>query len=71
MSVMDRRELLRLGASALAAATIPTTTTAQGGSTRVEPVAPTAKRIRIDAYSRTLHWLRTPEEVGDACRQIL
>jgi sugar phosphate isomerase/epimerase len=32
---------------------------------------PAAKKIiKIDAYSRTLHWLRKPEEVAEACHQI-
>ena len=26
--------------------------------------------LKLDAYSRTLHWLRTPTEVAEACHQI-
>jgi sugar phosphate isomerase/epimerase len=29
-----------------------------------------SKKLRLDAYSRTLHWLRTPREVAEACHQI-
>src|SRR5207244_13043032 len=66
---MDRRELLQLGAAAIAATTFPTSSFAKNGSAQAAAAAP-AKKIRIDAYSRTLHWLRKPEEVADACHQI-
>jgi sugar phosphate isomerase/epimerase len=62
MAVINRREVLQLGAAALAAGTL-----SKIGLTQTEP-AP--KKIRIDAYSRTLHWLRTPGEVAEACHQI-
>lgn len=55
---MERRELLKLGALALGVAHVGS---AQGSSPR---------KIRIDAYSRTLHWLRKPEEIAEACHQI-
>jgi sugar phosphate isomerase/epimerase len=58
---IDRRELLHLGVAALAAGALPKTAAAQ---------PPQATKIRIDAYSRTLHWLRTPEEVAEVCHQI-
>jgi sugar phosphate isomerase/epimerase len=67
MVVMNRRRLLQLGAATLAAARVPTPAAAQGRSMQT---AVPAKPIRIDAYSRTLHWLRTPEEVAGACHQI-
>jgi sugar phosphate isomerase/epimerase len=60
---MERREILQLGAATLAAAVL--------GKTVLAQTAPaTAKKIKIDAYSRTLHWLRSPEEVAEACHQI-
>ena len=59
MAAIDRRELLQAGAAALAA----------GAFSRIG-FAQAAPKIRIDAYSRTLHWLRKPEEVADACHQI-
>lgn len=64
---MHRRELLQLGAAVIAGAAWPAKLSAECEQT---PTAARAKPIRIDAYSRTLHWLRTPEEVADACRQI-
>ena len=67
MAVMDRRELLQLGVAALAAGSF----TERGLAQSATPVAAaTPKKIRIDAYSRTLHWLRTPEQVAEACHQI-
>ena len=65
---MNRRELLQLGAATIAASGLPKIAFAQGGSAQAAP-AP-VKKIRIDAYSRTLHWLRKPEEVAAACHQI-
>src|SRR5437867_10237486 len=59
---MDRRELLQLGA-----ATIVTGIVSEMGFGQT---APAPKKIKIDAYSRTLHWLRKPEEVAEACHQI-
>jgi len=69
MSVMDRRELLQFGAGTIAATAWSKAAAAQRGAPPTAPATP-AKRIRIDAYSRTLHWLRTPEEVAAACHQI-
>src|SRR5438477_3063284 len=62
MTLINRRELLNAGAAAIAGATISGTALAQNGQA--------AKKIKIDAYSRTLHWLRKPEEVAEACHQI-
>jgi L-ribulose-5-phosphate 3-epimerase len=70
MAVMDRRELLQLGAVTIAATTFPTISFAKDGAAQAALAAGPAKKIRIDAYSRTLHWLRKPEEVAEACRQI-
>ncbi len=58
---MDRRETLKLAAASLAVASLPLAARAQE--------APGWKN-HLDAYSRTLHWLRTPDEVADACHQI-
>jgi sugar phosphate isomerase/epimerase len=69
MAVMDRRELLQLGAAMLAT-TLPGRAMAQSPASPAAAGATAAKPIRIDAYSRTLHWLRTPQEVAEACRQI-
>src|SRR5262245_24402426 len=59
---MDRRDLLKLGAATLI--------TGVATKTGFGQTATAAKKIRIDAYSRTLHWLRKPEEVAEACHQI-
>jgi sugar phosphate isomerase/epimerase len=59
---MERRKLLKIGAAALAAC-------GQRSAGFAQEAAP-AKKLRIDAYSRTLHWLRKPEEVAEACHQI-
>ena len=69
MTEMNRRELLQLGAAAVAATTLPKIALAQTAPAQAAVATPT-KKIRIDAYSRTLHWLRKPEEVAEACHQI-
>ena len=56
MTKTNRRDLLKIGAVAIA------------GTALGQESAP--KKIKIDAYSRTLHWLRKPEEVAEACHQI-
>lgn len=56
---MERRELLKLGGLALGVA---------GAGSAQDSSA--TRKIRIDAYSRTLHWLRKPEEVAEACHRI-
>jgi sugar phosphate isomerase/epimerase len=67
MAVINRREVLQLGASALAAGVLSRIGLPQTGS---PATTFPAKKIRIDAYSRTLHWLRTPGELAEACHQI-
>ena len=65
---MDRREFMGLGGAAVGAAMFgPGLAWGQsaGGAANV-----TAGKLRLDAYSRTLHWLRTPAEVAEACHQI-
>ena len=69
MSAINRRELLQLGAATLATTALPRFVFAHDQAAQGPAVAP-AKKIRIDAYSRTLHWLRTPEDVAAACHQI-
>jgi len=60
---MDRREFLKEGAAAIAASAGAKLAWAQtpgmAGWTN-----------HLDAYSRTLHWLRTPGEVAAACHEI-
>jgi L-ribulose-5-phosphate 3-epimerase len=63
---MDRRDFLGLGGAAVAAASLPGA--AFGQTAAAVPAG--AGKLRLDAYSRTLHWLRTPGEVAEACHQI-
>src|SRR5437667_1429159 len=63
---MDRRTLLKSSAATLA--------TAAFGKLNLAQTAPGAaaqsRKLHLDAYSRTLHWLRTPGEVAEACHDI-
>ncbi len=56
---MERREFLTLGAATVALGTLSERTAAQ--------IPTTGWKNHLDAYSRTLHWLRTPGEVAAAC----
>src|SRR5690348_365982 len=62
---MDRRDFLTMSGAAIAVASLPKSALAQSGAASAAPAKP-----RLDAYSRTLHWLRTPGEVAEACHQI-
>ncbi len=59
---MDRRELLQLGAATFAAASLAKSALAQNAPA----AAATANKLKIDAYSRHLLWLKSPAEVADA-----
>src|ERR1051326_2381475 len=61
---MDRRELLQFGAAAAATTAFAPKVSAQ------TPGVPAGWKNSLNAYSRTLHWLRTPEEVAEACHEI-
>ncbi len=71
MSGMDRREFLQWGAAGLAAGALAPSAFAQaGGSTPASaasaaPLVP-VKKLKVDAYSRHLQWLRTADEVAQA-----
>jgi L-ribulose-5-phosphate 3-epimerase len=60
---VDRREFLGLSAATVALGTLTERTAAQTPAT-------TGWKNHLDAYSRTLHWLRTPGEVAAACHEI-
>lgn len=60
MTNMDRREFLQMSATALAASTLAPSSFAQAAA------APTGKKLKVDAYSRHLQWLRTADEVAEA-----
>ncbi len=62
---MDRRELLRLGTVTLAAATLPKMAAEQAAPQQQTAPQPTGK-FAVDVYSRSLQWLRTPQEVAQA-----
>jgi sugar phosphate isomerase/epimerase len=64
MAGMNRRELLQAGAFAA-----PALLTGSVAAQETSNPAP-AKKLRVDAYSRTLHWLRKPQDVAEACHQI-
>jgi hypothetical protein len=50
--MVNRREALRIGAAAAAAYALSGGSWAQNAA---------ATKLKLDAYSRTLHWLRKPE----------
>jgi len=57
---MDRRKFLQISATTLAASQLAPSAFAQTAT------APTAKKLKVDAYSRHLQWLRTADEVAEA-----
>ena len=65
---MDRRELLKAGAAIVAATTLARCSLQR--SIPVPALVPTTRKLRMDTYSRTLHWLRTPQDVAAAVREI-
>jgi sugar phosphate isomerase/epimerase len=71
---MDRRELLRMGAATVAAATLPRTIFGQAqAASPLQPLAPASKptgKFPLDVYSRDLQWLRTPTEIAKAVEDI-
>jgi sugar phosphate isomerase/epimerase len=66
--MMERRELLQAGA-ALAAGALAAGALARPALAQT-PGTPSGWKNHLDAYSRTLHWLRTPADVAEACHQI-
>ncbi|HXT68627.1 MAG TPA: TIM barrel protein [Vicinamibacterales bacterium] len=68
MTLLNRRELLQAGIAAAAAVRVSAAASAPAQASRPSGAIP--RPIRIDAYSRTLHWLRKPEDVADACHKI-
>src|ERR1700687_4470456 len=65
---MDRRELLRLAAATLAASVLAKISPAQSAPA-VAPAPPPGK-FPLDVYSRSLQWLRTPQDVAKAVTEI-
>ena len=58
---MNRREVLKLGAASIAATSMVSKALGQSMP---------AWQNDLGAYSRTLHWLRSPQEVAEACHEI-
>ena len=54
---MNRRELIGFAAASALGATAAS-------------AQPKPRKLHLDAYSRTLHWLRTPEDLAKACLEI-
>jgi sugar phosphate isomerase/epimerase len=68
---MDRRELLQAGAAALAANALAAATQGALAQTPGAGLATVpAGKLKIDAYSRHLAWLRSAEEVAQACNEM-
>src|SRR5580693_8298385 len=70
---MNRRELLQLGAATLAASALTKKTFAQNAPPAAQvsaPVAPPTGKFPLDVYSRSLQWLRTPQDVAKAVTDI-
>lgn len=69
---MDRRGFIRNSAAALAAGIVSRSATAEMSQAPGAALAPAntatqaVKKLRVDAYSRHLQWLRTADEVAEA-----
>ena len=61
---MDRRELLQLGGAAMALGS-----GLAGGAQAQNAVGP-GKKLQLSVYTRTLNWLKTPEDVAGAVKEI-
>jgi sugar phosphate isomerase/epimerase len=69
---MDRRGFIQTSAAALAAGFVTRTGQTQAPQTAalVKPGAAPLKKLRVDAYSRHLQWLRTADEVAQATLEM-
>jgi sugar phosphate isomerase/epimerase len=64
---MDRRGFLQTGAAALAAGALGDHALAQAPpAAAAQAAAATGKKLKVDAYSRHLQWLRSADEVAEA-----
>jgi len=64
---MNRRDFL---GSALMASLASSIVTDRALAQSTEAAVPAAREIPLLAYSRYLHWLRTPAEIAEACREM-
>src|SRR6476620_8258004 len=69
---MHRREFLQTSILAsLAARVLGDSTRGQAQQTPAAPApAPTPRPLVLDAYSRCLHWLRSPDEIAEAAIEM-
>src|SRR5262245_50647841 len=73
---MDRREffhtsiLATLAGSVLSNVTLARAQQAPAPAPAAAAPPPTPRPLTLDAYSRFLHWLRTPDEIAEACIEI-
>ena len=67
---MDRRELLRMGAATIAAASFAKSALAQNAAPAAAPAAAPPGKSGLTVYSRTLQWCRTPQDVAKAMVDI-
>src|ERR1700692_915112 len=65
---MDRREFMQvgIGAALAAQAVAQSAAGAQASAVGQRPSTIVTKPLKVDAYSRHLQWLRTPEDVAQA-----
>jgi sugar phosphate isomerase/epimerase len=66
---MDRREFLTLGGTTVALGAV-TGSGPLAARTAAQTPGMAGWKNHLDAYSRTLHWLRTPAEVAKVCHEI-
>jgi sugar phosphate isomerase/epimerase len=67
---MNRRELLQLATAALTASALAKASSAQNAPAATPVAAPPTGKFPLDVYTRSLQWLRTPEEVAKAVVEI-
>jgi len=69
---MDRRQFLQLGSKALTAGALARTAWAQAEApaAAVAPHPRPTGKFPLDVYSRSLQWLRTPQDVAKAVAEI-
>ena len=67
---MDRRGFIYSGAAALAAAGFARNASGQAAPRGSAAAAAAARKLKIDAYSRHLQWLRDPNQIAEAVLEM-
>ena len=68
---MDRREFLQTSViAAIAGKVLSDTTLAAAQAPAAQAAAPAPRRLVMDAYTRHLHWIRTPDEIAEAAIEM-